>query len=50
MNRNCTRLVGSYPNTFLCKKMLAEYDVEESVARNHIDAFIKKLEESGFLE
>lgn len=34
----------------LVKKMLAEYDVEESVARNHIDAFIKKLEESGFLE
>ena len=34
----------------LVKKMLAEYDVEESVARKHIDAFIKKLEESGFLE
>lgn len=34
----------------LVKEMLNEYDVLEDVARKHIDAFIKKLEESGLLE
>lgn len=34
----------------LVKEMLQEYDVSEDVAKNHIDAFIKKLDESGFLE
>ena len=34
----------------LLVKMLAEYDVDEEVAKTHIDTFIKKLEESGLLE
>ena len=34
----------------LLKKMLEEYDVKEEVASEHIDAFVKKLKESGILE
>lgn len=34
----------------LVKKMLEEYDVSEDLATNHIEAFIKKLKESGIVE
>lgn len=33
----------------LVRDMLAEYDVEEAVAREHIAAFCAKLRENGFL-
>ena len=34
----------------LVKDLLAEYDVEEQTARNHVALFVEKLNQNGFLE
>ena len=34
----------------LVKALLGEYDVDEATARSCVEAFVKKLEDNGFLE
>lgn len=33
----------------LVKALLSEYDVDEATARNSVEAFVKKLDDNGFL-
>lgn len=44
------RLQSETTKEELIDALLAEYEVEESVAKVHVNAFIQKLDDNGFIE